>query len=418
MTVLGIVAEYNPFHNGHLYHLRKSIQIIKPDYTIAIMSGHFTQRGEPALLDKWTRTSMALENGVDIVLELPVIYACQTAELFAFGGVELLNKTGVVTHMSFGSETEDMDILQKIANILAEEPLEFKEFLKDELINGVSFPVARYKAIIKYMKINDMDISDTSIKKILNSPNSILAIEYLKALKKTDSQIKPVTFKRIKAQYHSTSLQKGISSATAIRNEIYKSGLSNMVENTLPYSSLIILENAIISGKGPLKAEAFDSLILGLLRRTPADEMANWMDVEEGLQNRIKKCSILARDLKDFLQKSKTKRYTYTRLQRILTNGILNITSEKIEKFGKTGGPQYIRILGFNKKATPLIRQIQNCSSIPVINKAAHYSRFNNKALEDMFHFDVLATDIYALACPNPEYRIGGWDFKKNPVIL
>ena len=176
MKVLGIIAEYNPFHNGHLYHLMESKKIVKPDYIVAVISGNFTQRGEPALFDKWIRTEMALKNGIDLVIELPVVYACQTAELFAFGGIQLLNNCNLITHMSFGAEIESIDLMSTVANILVDEPMEYKDKLKMYLDMGHSYPVARNKALLGLLDSLDFQ-SKHKLDKLLN-PNSILGIEY------------------------------------------------------------------------------------------------------------------------------------------------------------------------------------------------------------------------------------------------
>ena len=181
MKILGIIAEYNPFHNGHLYHLMESRRIVNPEYTIAIMSGNFTQRGEPALFDKWIRTEMALKNGVDVVVELPTVYACQTAELFAFGGVQLLNQYNVITHMSFGSEVGDIEPLYEIAKILVNEPIEYGHLLKAYLDKGYSYPLSRNNALLALVDMWDMDISKHDLNTLLSSPNSILGLEYIKS---------------------------------------------------------------------------------------------------------------------------------------------------------------------------------------------------------------------------------------------
>ena len=187
--VLGIVAEYNPFHNGHLYHLLKSKEITKDDYTIAVISGNFTQRGEPSLVDKWTKAEMAIDNGIDLVLELPTLYSVSSAENFADGAVKILNSLKIVDHISFGAECSELNKLNIIANVLYNEPKEFKNTLSEELNKGNSFARAREIALLKYL-------DDSSFKSIISEPNNILGIEYLKALKKHRSKISPVLVKR------------------------------------------------------------------------------------------------------------------------------------------------------------------------------------------------------------------------------
>lgn len=190
-NVLAIIGEYNPFHNGHLYHLNKSKEIAKSDYTIAIMSGNFVQRGTPAIIDKWSRAKMALLNGIDLVIELPSIYSISSAENFAMGAIKILNSLKIVDKFSFGAETDDIEILQQFADILTDEPPEFKSLLNHELSKGVSFPKARENALLMYL--NDI----RKYANILSSPNNILAIEYLKALNYTESELMPIAVKRV-----------------------------------------------------------------------------------------------------------------------------------------------------------------------------------------------------------------------------
>ncbi|HZK34497.1 MAG TPA: nucleotidyltransferase, partial [Bacillota bacterium] len=415
---LGIIAEYNPFHLGHLYHLEESKKLINPDYTIAVMSGNFTQRGEPALIDKWLRTEAAIRSGIDLIIELPAVYATQTAEIFAYGGVQLLNHTGLVTHMSFGSEVGSLEPLKTIADILLAEDDQFKRLLRVSLKKGLSFPVARQDAIIK--SLSQLGLAQgqaKQISEIVSGSNSILAIEYLKALKRTKSQIEPLTIRRKSSEYKSIQIQEDISSATSIRREIYDHGLSNIVKATMPTNSYGVLSNAIKYNKGPSKVSKLDSLVLGLIRRSDSKEISSWMDVEEGLENRIKASAHKASSISDLLEMMQTKRYVNTRLKRILLNGLLNLTNEKFTKLNSSMGPKYLRILGFSKRSLPLLKELKTSSRVPIITKPAHYTRYN-KDLQDMFAFDILSTDIYALALEGKELRTGGRDLTQGPIIL
>ncbi len=188
MIVLGIIAEYNPFHNGHLHHLRESARAVSPDCTVCVMSGNFTQRGEPAMADKWRRTAAAVESGIDLVIELPLVFACNNAEFFAAGAVDILNRLGGITHLSFGSEAGELSTLSKTAEYLSHEDEELKAGIKEYADQGLSFPRARYEAVKQY--------KGTSHSEVLKSANNILAVEYLKQLILTDSKIIPVTVKR------------------------------------------------------------------------------------------------------------------------------------------------------------------------------------------------------------------------------
>lgn len=198
--VLGIVGEYNPFHNGHLHHLEQSKKMTGSTYTVAIMSGNFTQRGSTSLIDKWSKAEAAIQNGIDLVLELPVLYATSSAENFAFGAIKILDSLKVVDYLSFGAETSDIDILNNCADVLYREPKNYKNILSHELGKGISYPKARENALMMYL--NDI----RKYANVLSSPNNILGIEYLKALKKTKSKMMPISIARFETGYHDTRI--------------------------------------------------------------------------------------------------------------------------------------------------------------------------------------------------------------------
>ncbi|NLO83462.1 MAG: nucleotidyltransferase [Clostridiales bacterium] len=420
MTVLGIIAEYNPFHNGHMHHIKQSQELLKPDYTVVVMSGHFTQRGEAAIVDKWERTEMALRNGIDLVIELPAAYSSQTAELFAYGGIQLLNHTGVVTHVSFGSEVGELEPLSMVARVLADEPVQFKSLLRKYLEQGLSFPQARYRAITEYFSgCGWSNLAEAQWAKVIGSSNSILALEYLKTLYRTKSNIQPLTIPRVGPAYSSADINGRISSATAIRNELVNRMRWDTIARTMPPSSFEILKSAILSGKGPVTNRSLEQLLLGLVRRAPSQEIKDWMDVDEGLENRIKECAQRATNLDEFLMLTKTKRYVYTRIQRILIHGLLGLNKGKIEFFRNAGGPQYIRILGFSKKAIPLLKQLKQSARVPIITKAAQYNKkLESPIAREMFMIDVLATNLYCLGIPGDKYKKGNRDFTERIRII
>ena len=231
-NVLGIISEYNPFHNGHLYHLIESKRITHSDYSIAIMSGNFTQRGEVSIIDKWSKAQMAIENGIDLVIELPTLYAISSAENFASGAIKILDSLGIVDYISFGSESNDISILQDIASVLCSEPNEYKTLLSHELSKGESFPKAREKALMMYLN------NVRRFANVLSSPNNILGIEYLKALKNQNSHIEPITIKRKDSNYNDNTISASskFSSATAIRNACFRRNL-DVLKNVMPKSS-------------------------------------------------------------------------------------------------------------------------------------------------------------------------------------
>ena len=353
--VLGIIAEYNPFHNGHLYHLENSKKITNCEYSIAIISGNFTQRGSTSIIDKWEKTKMALFNGIDLVIELPTLYSISSAENFADGSIKILNSLGIVDFLSFGSETSNIDLLNNIANILYNEPDIFKASLLKNLKNGLSFPKARENAILNYLN-RDKDYVD-----ILSSPNNILGIEYLKSLKKHKSNIHPICITRYEAPYNSTNIYNNIASATAIR-DLLKNKHFNKIESLLPnYTYSILMEN--VDNKHIITdLNFFEKEIIYALRKMDIEEIANLPDVSEGLEFAIKDAVNSCNNIYDLLDKIKSKRYTQSRIQRILIYSLLGITKEDME-VSKSIVP-YVRVLGFNNNGKQLISEICKKKSV------------------------------------------------------
>jgi len=420
MKVCGIVSEYNPFHNGHLYHLIQARQETGCDYIICIMSGNFTQRGEAAIFDKWIRTRMALSAGADVVIELPVLYVLQPAEWFAYGAIKILHELGVVTHLSFGSEIANISLLNHLAEFLLNEPKEYQDILRDKLKVGVSFPKAQAEALLSYLTRYSLfhESLKPDIIKAISSPNSILGIEYLKALHRLQSSIIPVPIQRVHASYHSTVLNKGISSATAIRKAIHKKGFCQQVKDTVPSYVYEICHDEASRGNGPVFTKDFENIILFTFRKWDLQEIASLPDISEGLENRIKKMSREKTNLEDFLMAIKSKRYVFTRLQRISLYALLGIQRNLINQFTKLEAPTYARLLGFRKDSLPLLTKIKRESSIPLIAKAADFHRDADDGMKKLFSYDVVATDIYSLAVQNPLKRMGGRDFSEEIVIM
>ena len=406
--VLGIVAEYNPFHNGHLHHINESKKISKCDYTVAIITGNFTQSGAPSIVDKWKKAKMAIDNGIDLVIELPVIYSVSSAENFADGAIKILNSLNLINYISFGAETSNLHKLNSIAEILYEEPEEFKNILIKELDKGVSFPVARTNALNSF--IND-DISN-----ILNSPNNILGIEYLKSLKKHNSNIEPICIKRTNSDHNSSSINENsnISSATAIRSVLKDSKNCNIVKNLIPYSSFSILSKAVEENNLLLDLNIFSREIFYTLRKMSVEDIANLPDVSEGLEFLIKDASNSCNNLNTFFEKVKSKRYTYSRIQRILLYALLGITKKDME-LSKSIPHPYIRILGFNNNGKYLLSDI--CKNNPDLQVIISVKKFLDSSTIDanilqLLSFDILASDIYTLG-----YKTGavaGLDFSSK----
>ena len=391
--VLGIIAEFNPFHNGHLYHLTESKKLSNCDYAICIMNGNFTQRGLPSLINKWDKTQMALKNGFDLVIELPTIYGISSAENFAYGSIKILNNLKIIDVLSFGSEVGTLDSLQSLADLFCDEPKEYISILKSELNLGVSFPKAREIATCAYLK-------DEKYKDILCFPNNILGIEYLKSLKKLDCPITPITIKRKISDYSSIEINSSFASSTAIRNLVALNKIVN-IKDVMPETAYQILLSCIQNENYVLNLDAYEKIILYKLRTMSLEQIRNIPDISEGLEfvlkNAVNKCNSLS----SVLERCKSKRFTYARLQRILLYVLLNITVESMN-LSKNILP-YVRILGMNSKGKKLLSEIRKISpDLPVITSIKDFEVKNkNSDLQKILDIDKRATDIYTLGYQN-----------------
>lgn len=408
-NVLGIVGEYNPFHNGHKYHLEKSKQLIDADYTIAIISGNFVQRGNVSIVDKWTKAQMALCNGVDLVIELPTIYSISSAENFAYGAVKILDSLNIVDYISFGSEFGDLSVLDKFADIFYYQPSEYVSLLNHELAKGLAFPKARENAVLMYLN----DIRKYS--NILSNPNNILAIEYLKALKRTKSFIKPITIKRENVGYNDLGVSNSFASATSIRDMIINNSFTRL-PYVMPSQTYKILYHSFQKGHYVKDLSKFEKEIIYTLRKMSLAEIANLPDVCEGLEHAIKNAANSCNTLAEFMNIIQTKRYTSTRIQRILLYALLGITKSDMKMSYKTS--PYIRVLGFNQKGRDLLSVISlSKKNTEVITSVKKFLDSNpNKNLKHLLSIDITATNIYTLG-----YVKDSWsnlDFTNNMIIL
>ena len=418
--VLGIIAEYNPFHNGHLYHLDASKKVTGCDYTVAIISGNFTQRGSTSVVDKWSKTKMALQNGVDLVIELPVLYSISSSENFADGAIKILNSLGIIDYLSFGSETPDITILNSIADILCNEPKDYKKLLTTELDKGLSFPKARENALLNYIKNANTFENDKpnfeKHKKALSSPNNILGIEYLKALKKYNSSIKTVCISRFATDYNSSDFSGSIASATAIR-ELIKNKDFNSIKTVIPENSYSVLMDCINSGHIVPDLNCFEKEIIYTLRKMSIEKIADLPDVSEGLVFSIKKAANSCNTINEFLNIVKSKRYTVTRLQRILLYALLNISKEDMQLSKQVEMP-YVRVLGFNDNGKKLISEI--ATKHPELKIITSVKKFvdgnSDKDLQVLFDKDILATNVYSLAFENNS--LANLDFKNGVITF
>ena len=407
--VLGIVCEYNPFHNGHLYHIIQSKKLTGADYTIAIMTGNFAQRGDVSLVDKWSKAEMALLAGVDLVIELPVIYSVSSAENFAEGAVKILNSLKIVNNISFGSETRDINLLDRIAEVLYNEPKEFQTILSHELSKGISYPKARENALMMYL--NDV----RRFANVLSSPNNILGVEYLKALRKTKSNILPVCIPRVGAGHNDTTYSKNIASATLVRNLVNSNKYDSLeFKRLVPLTTGSILSENIKKGHIISGLHVFEKEIIYTLRRMSILEIANLPDVSEGLEYKIKQAANSCNSLIEFFNIVSSKRYTQTRISRILVYALLGITRKDMQ-LSKSITP-YVRVLGFNKNGKKLLSMISEANpKLPLITSVKKFEESNkNKNLQAMLAKDIWATDVYTLG-----YEFDSWaglDYTKRLI--
>lgn len=420
MNVIGIIAEYNPFHNGHKYLLHSIKTKFQPDGIMCVMSGNFVQRGEPAIFNKWSRAKMALMSGIDLVVELPTCFATSTAEIFAESAISLFEQTNIVKGISFGVEERCKKELLYLGKLLSNEPLSFKKYLKKYLDTGISFANAREKAIIKHLKSENVPFSKYQLLDLLKKPNFILALEYTKAIHKLDSKIDIFPILRRGAGYHNTALNTTFPSATAIRNVLKSLKYSNKIKSTLkkisagiPPYCLKIINDEITAGHEPIFLDDFETLLLYVLRRTPTSQFTNFFDVTEGLENRIKKAAKISTNINELILNIKSKRYPETKIQRILTHILLNI-DRKLLSLRK---PLYMRVLGLTPIGGEIIKTIKGQSDIPIITRAASHKKLNNGA-KSMLNVDLLASDIYSLAYINPSCKKGIQDFSNSVIFF
>ena len=382
MNITGIITEYNPFHNGHKFHLEESKKQTKSDGTICIMSGNFVQRGGPAIIDKWKRTEMALSNGVDLIIELPTFYAVSSAEFFAKGAVSILNSLNIVNNLFFGSEIGDAKALSEIAKVLVSEDERFQNILKENLSLGLTFAKAREKSLIEYL-------NSSEINNIITSSNNILGIEYIKAILKLNSSINPVALKREGSNYNDKSLSQTFSSATSIREVLKNTSNIEDLKNIIPLESYEVFSKLQEQDyRFSFEEEMFKYIKYKI--QTNCVNFNNLYEVTEGLDNKIIKEISSSNSLHEFILKIKSKRYTYSKISRILTHIYLGLDNDDFKDIANENN-LYVRVLGFNKTGREILSLIKANSSIPLITKVPRFT--NNPLLK----FDLQATACYSL---------------------
>ncbi|MBK1810627.1 nucleotidyltransferase [Clostridium sp. YIM B02505] len=403
MNIVGIVTEYNPFHNGHKLHLEQTKKLTNADGVICVMSGNFVQRGLPSILDKWTRAQIAVLNGVDLVIELPTVFSVSSAEFFAKGAVDILNQTSVVKSICFGSEVGEIDIIMKVAKILSYESDEFKALLRNHLNLGKSYVKARSEALLEYFKkYDDLNLNTEEFENFLNSSNNILGIEYCKSIIKSESNINPITIKRIGSEYNDITLTSSFASATAIREELYKNSSIDELYKYMPNTTIQIINDIRKNSNNFPSNDDFLKYIKYKITTNP-DSFSKLPDNMEGLENKFIKEIIKAKSADELIMLVKSKRYAYTRLSRLICQYFIGFENYDIKSL-RTSKPNYLRVLGLNSVGAQIVKEIKKKSEINIINKLP--KQINDSMLE----LDLRASNAYSLINPvipvNADYLI------------
>jgi predicted nucleotidyltransferase len=371
-TITGIIVEYNPFHKGHLYHIKKAVETTACEAVVAVMSGDFVQRGEPAIIDKQTRTKMALSAGVNLVLEIPSVFAVQDANGFALGSVGVLERSGVISHIVFGSESGELASLERLAEHLHDPKIDFIRNQRKYMKLGLSFPNARKKALAETM-YHEKQLTE----EVLSLSNNILAVEYLKTLREYRSKITPVTIRREGAQYNDLFESTTFSSASAIRRWI-ENREDLRVSTAMPLKSWQLLQKELTEGRGPAFIETLSPFILSFLRSRNRDQLKRYSGVVEGLDARFIDASKNARSIKELLEEVKTKRFTYSKLRRMILYFLFEIEGSFIDRSNKLG-PQYIKVLGFDAIGKAVLKKMRNRSRLPILSTSSTFIKLYKK---------------------------------------
>ncbi|MCC5465089.1 nucleotidyltransferase [Pelosinus baikalensis] len=413
MQAVGVIVEYNPFHNGHKWHIDAAKKRSGCPFVIGVMSGNFVQRGEPAMFDKWKRAEMAIRGGVDLIIELPTVFAVRSAQYFAAGGIRLLHSLGIVSHVCFGAEHADLELLNKIAT--AANDVNIMNQMHINLQLGNTYASALGQALEKQYNIAG---------NIISSSNNILAVEYLRAIKKFSPTLQPIAVTRQLSKYNDTTITSSFASATAIRQAIINHmTITDEIKMSVPETTSEILYDLLSQKRGPVTLSNFSSIVLAQLRITSSKQLEKLPNVSEGLHYKIRDSSLLAANIEHLLALLKSKRYTYTRLQRILIHALLGATQDQLASFDKEG-PLYARILAFNQNGRLLLKKMNQTNAIPLITKTTHYLSSKQRdtdtltPLQQMLSVDTLASDIYSLGIPSSSWNMGAWDFRYPALYI
>ncbi|HEY9576369.1 MAG TPA: nucleotidyltransferase [Pseudobacillus sp.] len=402
MKTVGIVVEYNPFHNGHLYHAQKARESAQADVVMAVMSGHFLQRGEPALVNKWARTRMALQSGVDIVVELPYVFSVQKAEYFAKGSISILHEL-FCDSFCFGSENGQIAPFLETLHQMEESSALLDPLVRKYMGEGVSFPKAQTLA--------RESLFGQQLPLDLSKPNNILGFHYIQANKQLAHPMEPLTIKRQQADFHEVTLgSHPIASATGIRKAIAEQkGQLQTIEPYVPAATFAEL-NRYLNTYGHFHHwDMYWPFLQYRLLSSSTEELAQIYDVSEGMEYRLKEAARQSTGFTEFMETVKTKRYTWTRIQRALVHILLHVSKEEMATATKS--VRYVRLLGMNRQGREYLNKVKKEMSVPLITKTATF--------KDMLAFDLKAAEIYALGLPSySSHSLLQSEFNEHPVIL
>lgn len=393
LKAVGIIAEYNPFHNGHKYHLEQALTESGADVCVSVISGNFTQRGEIALLDKWTRAEMAVRNGVNLVVEMPAVFACSNAGYFAEAGVEILEGLGAES-ICFGSESGNTEELSRIAREIESNMENLGEEIKTGVKDGLSYPRARSRAILRLFGENAASV--------IERPNNILAIEYIRRMKNA----RPLALKRLGAGYHDTDSLGGMASATAVRKLLKEGG---DISRIVPEISREMLER---NSGCFADSDLLIPLIIQKVLQTSAEELNFIFGAEEGLGNIMKNRVRYWKSYEDIVDDLKSRRYTRTRIERVLVHTLLGIKREDMLCASK-----YIRVLAFDKKGSMYLKQVKKSGEcqLPIITNI-NRDKDAFPEIQATLAKDILAADIYNMACGRDLYTYS--EYVKKPAAI
>ena len=412
MKITGIITEYNPFHYGHLYHYQKSKEITDSNAAICIMNGNFTQRGLPAITDKWSRAKMALQAGVDLIIELPLVYGIRSANFFAEGAVTLLANTNLVDDFVFGSESGQINSLIKIAKFLNQNNEKFAAEIKKFIKSGYSYPKAREKAFKTFFEKEKLITA-------LKNPNNILGIEYIRAVLKNNFNLEPLTIKRTSNNYHSTKVNGKFASGSALR-QLIKNNEINKLKSLVPKSSFKILKKELNKNKIPVTKNNLGYPLLSKLRMSSPQKLQHYAEINNGLENRFFEAGLQSGNYQELIKNINTKSITQNRVQRNLLHILFGLTEKEFSEIDKTG-PAYLRVLAFNKNGEKILAKLKKKSDLPLITKISDYiNEINFSAtnpIKKQLSYEIMADDIYSLLYKSTEFRQGRQDFYKKIIL-